>query len=82
MAKISARGAHKVAEASVARPGGGSVVYVLRSDGAVLRRFKYADGGSSGYSIVSKLKASVAADMTADRWDGIVARLYRGPRVA
>lgn len=81
MAKISARGAHKVASATVPRPGGGSTVYVLRSDGAVLRKFKLADGHATGYSIITKLNAKVVAEMTADRWDTIVARLY-GPRKA
>lgn len=56
MAKISARGARKLAEASKSLDTGAKVVLVLASDGRILYRIRYSKGESSGFSIYSKIK--------------------------
>lgn len=69
MAKISARGATKVAEVKTClieedpEYPGDEQVWVLRSDRKVLRRIKYGAGlGTSGFSIHGTLPKELTAD--------------------
>ena len=57
MAKLTARGAHPVARLKVRTPRGTTMIYALRSDGAILSRFtgELADG----YSHFRKLREGV-----------------------
>ena len=57
MAKLTARGAHAVARLRVRTPRGSTMIYALRSDGAILSRF--TGDLADGYSHVRRLREGV-----------------------
>lgn len=57
MAKLTARGTHAVARLRVRTPRGSTMIYALRSDGAILSRF--TGDLADGYSHWRKLRKGV-----------------------
>jgi hypothetical protein len=56
MAKISARGAKEVARLAAVSLNDVRYLFVLRSDGKVLRRMADGEGGNTGYQIFGTLR--------------------------
>lgn len=70
MAKISARGAYKVAETQV-KTEDVEVVIVLCSDRRLLKRYRHNDGYSTGFTVMGKWHGELnqaALDAWATRW--------------
>lgn len=54
MARISSYGAHAVMKAEHRLPNGFTYVYVLTSDGRVLRKINFPEGGHTRYILVTR----------------------------